>query len=78
MNCCCDTDCDDLDKQIFTECAKEILLEASPNLEYCYSNNLLYKDNSPWLIDKKPNSLFCVMKDNLPPILKSEHYKVII
>ncbi|XP_077292747.1 tectonic [Arctopsyche grandis] len=41
VNCCCDIDCDESDRQIFTECLNEVKFVMNPNLEYCNSKKNL-------------------------------------
>lgn len=85
INCCCDDDCSEIDKNSFINC-----ISPEPNKideKYCVSKEIVYVDNikSEKLIER--NGLLCVVQDNFKerytyldqPIIESiENYKKLV
>ena len=34
---------------------------------YCYNRNFIQRNNTPFILEKLANNLFCILYDNLPP-----------
>ncbi|XP_039279850.1 tectonic-1 isoform X1 [Nilaparvata lugens] len=66
INCCCDSDCTALDKNVFSHCLSDKdNFPEDPN--HCFKTNFIYRNNTPLTIFKHhTKGLFCIAKDNLP------------
>lgn len=73
INCCCDNDCSDAEQKMFTKCLGHALGQKIPQ-ELCYSP-FLYSHREP---SNAVESLFCVVKTNLPDKRNINRNKVII
>ncbi|XP_017765462.1 PREDICTED: tectonic-3-like [Eufriesea mexicana] len=65
INCCCDKDCNDYHITVFSHCD-----DYQPELfdkRYCYNRNFIQRNNTPFILEKLANNLFCILYDNLPP-----------
>lgn len=65
INCCCDKDCNDFHLTVFSYCENY-----QPELfdkRYCYNRNFIQRNNTPFILEKLANNLFCILYDNLPP-----------
>nr|XP_012135228.1 PREDICTED: tectonic-3-like [Megachile rotundata] len=65
INCCCDKDCNEFHLTVFSHC------EDHPaelyDKRYCYHKNYIERNNTPFILEKLANNLFCILYDNLPP-----------
>ncbi|KAJ8922197.1 hypothetical protein NQ315_004134 [Exocentrus adspersus] len=64
VNCCCDKDCSEDDKLIFSHCETENIYY---NTRYCDYIKYIYINNTPFQWEINQNGLFCVIRSNLPP-----------
>ncbi|XP_076548891.1 tectonic-3 [Osmia lignaria lignaria] len=65
INCCCDKDCNEFHLTTFSHCenhAAELY-----DKRYCYHRNFIERNNTPFILEKLANNLFCILYDNLPP-----------
>ncbi|XP_068972062.1 tectonic-1-like [Bombus flavifrons] len=65
INCCCDKDCNSFHFTVFSYCESH-----QPELfdkRYCYNRNFIQRNNTPFILEKLANNLFCILYDNLPP-----------
>ncbi|XP_017794479.1 PREDICTED: tectonic-3-like [Habropoda laboriosa] len=65
INCCCDQDCNDFHLTVFSHCENhqaELF-----DKRYCYNKNFIQRNNTPFILEKLANNLFCILYDNLPP-----------
>ena len=65
INCCCDKDCNDFHLTVFSHCENhqaELF-----DKRYCYNRNFIQRNNTPFVLEKLANNLFCILYDNLPP-----------
>ncbi|XP_076320674.1 tectonic-1-like [Tachypleus tridentatus] len=62
VNCCCDTDCSADDKKVFTECSK---VWQNLDVHYCTQTEILYRNNTEYILEKTSSGLFCILRDNL-------------
>lgn len=65
INCCCDKDCNEFHLSVFSLC-KQNEIKNYDN-RYCYKQNLIVSDNTPYIHKKIVDNLFCIVHDNLPP-----------
>lgn len=69
MNCCCDPDCHENEKRLFTHCADNSLIydpSNSRNTDHsCFKSYIMYHENIPYKIDRTDKNLFCVAKENV-------------
>ncbi|XP_012265892.2 tectonic-1 [Athalia rosae] len=75
VNCCCDTDCNELDMQVFSACK-----DNHPKLydtRYCYDNNYIQYNHTRYLLEKLSDNLFCIVYDNLPPVYSTDYEPII-
>ncbi|XP_043280751.1 tectonic-1 [Venturia canescens] len=66
VNCCCDPDCDDFQKSVFSRCDNH-----RPKMydsRYCYTKNFIQRNNTQFILERLASNLFCIAYDNLPPI----------
>lgn len=64
INCCCDMDCNQFHLSAFSHCqAHHVKLYDS---RYCYNRNFIQRNNTPFILEKLGNNLFCVVYDNIP------------
>ncbi|XP_043497164.1 tectonic-3-like [Polistes fuscatus] len=75
INCCCDMDCKDHHLKVFTHC-KDYHTELYDS-RYCYSRNFIERNNTPFILEKLANNLFCILYDNLPPMYSVSNNLVI-
>ncbi|KAK2579031.1 hypothetical protein KPH14_002824 [Odynerus spinipes] len=75
VNCCCDMDCKDYQLTVFTHC-KDYHTELYDS-RYCYSRNFIERNNTPFILEKLANNLFCILYDNLPPMYSISRNSVI-
>nr|XP_050855328.1 tectonic-3-like [Vespula vulgaris] len=75
INCCCDMDCKDHHLKVFTHC-KDYHTELYDS-RYCYSRNFIERNNTPFILEKLANNLFCILYDNLPPVYSVNNNLVI-
>ncbi|GAB6027753.1 Tectonic-1 [Chamberlinius hualienensis] len=61
INCCCDVECAEEDIKTFTNCG--FFVESSSE-QYCLSKNFIFANNTPYVMTKMSNNLFCIYKDN--------------
>ncbi|XP_076235710.1 tectonic-1 [Calliopsis andreniformis] len=65
VNCCCDNDCNDFHLTVFSYCQNH---QADLfDKRYCYNRNFIERNNTPFILEKLSNNLFCILYDNLPP-----------
>ena len=66
INCCCDTDCNDEERKLFSSCRYLGQRKRLDKLVHsCHSKGLLYSIRSPYsLIYPTATQLFCVSRDN--------------
>ncbi|KAK9295283.1 hypothetical protein QLX08_010367 [Tetragonisca angustula] len=65
INCCCDKNCNSFHLTVFSYCESH-----QPELfdkRYCYNRNFIQRNNTPFILEKLANNLFCILYDNLPP-----------
>lgn len=60
-NCCCDPDCTDDDKKLFSAC---IAVNKAHIEEICVSDDLLFSANGKYQIEGTGSGLLCLYKDN--------------
>ncbi|XP_043259378.1 tectonic-3 [Colletes gigas] len=65
INCCCDTDCNDFHLTVFSHCENH--QAELYDKRYCYTKNFIERNNTPFILEKLANNLFCILYDNLPP-----------
>ncbi|XP_049864585.1 tectonic-1-like [Schistocerca gregaria] len=75
INCCCDADCSEEDRLVFLRCEEKPSL--SPDPQYCYRTQFIYKNNTKYKLTTTSNGLFCIVKENLPKDLKYMEGKVV-
>ena len=63
INCCCDESCDSSYKKLFSHC--KAIHRTTPNPYYCSKTDLIYRNNSKYMMHKDSNGLFCVVWDNV-------------
>nr|CAI5838000.1 unnamed protein product [Callosobruchus analis] len=63
MNCCCDQDCSQSDKLVFSHCETET---HTYDTRYCSYVKQMYVNNTPFEWHVNQNGLFCVLKSNFP------------
>lgn len=61
INCCCDSECSLVQKQVFTHCLD---LKPLRDPSKCYSSNFLFRKPSS-IKATENNGLFCIVRDNL-------------
>lgn len=67
INCCCDPDCEDYQLDAFSHCYN--VLPNNYDSRYCYNKNFIKtKFNTQFILDRIADNLFCIAKDNLPPL----------
>ncbi|XP_054000504.1 tectonic-3 [Hylaeus anthracinus] len=65
INCCCDKDCNDFHLTVFSHCENH--QAELYDKRYCYNRNFIERNNTPFILEKLANNLFCILYDNLPP-----------
>lgn len=68
MNCCCDPDCSEEDKTLFTGCTASLIYDPANqrNNDYsCLKSYMIYNQNTPYHIDRKDKSLLCIARENV-------------
>lgn len=68
-------DCKDHHLKVFTHC-KDYHTELYDS-RYCYSRNFIERNNTPFILEKLANNLFCILYDNLPPVYSVNNNLVI-
>ena len=65
VNCCCDKDCSQSDRSVFSYCIP--MVPYNVNQRHCYRTNFIYANNSQYAIAQNPglNDLFCIYTNNL-------------
>ncbi|CAH1989341.1 unnamed protein product [Acanthoscelides obtectus] len=63
LNCCCDQDCSQNDKLVFSHCETET---HTYDTRYCSYVKHMYVNNTPFELQVNQNGLFCVLKSNFP------------
>nr|XP_022303176.1 tectonic-3-like isoform X2 [Crassostrea virginica] len=61
VNCCCDTECDQMDKAAFDSCQESPI---SIDSQSCVQEEVILTDNSIYTSQKTQDGLFCIYKDN--------------
>jgi len=61
VNCCCDKLCSEEDQKVFTSCGMPL---PQPDLNYCYQENFIFMNNTPYTMVQASESLFCIKTDN--------------
>ncbi|KAJ8048063.1 Tectonic-1 [Holothuria leucospilota] len=61
VNCCCDEDCSDDDRATFSECLDQNYLV---DTNVCLQSSVVFRNNSPDVVQVSDPSLFCVSRDN--------------
>lgn len=70
MNCCCDLECSEEEKKVFSYCLNSDFYEpkvTSPTSHSCFRTDIFYRENSPYLVRRTTGGLFCVVKENVEP-----------
>ncbi|XP_073987663.1 tectonic isoform X2 [Rhodnius prolixus] len=75
INCCCDNDCSEDDKNVFTTCFPDSFHAHHTGL--CYSPKFLYKNNTSYKVLKEDKGLLCIAQDNLPERLHYRNQKIL-
>ncbi|XP_039307055.1 tectonic-3 isoform X2 [Solenopsis invicta] len=71
INCCCDMDCNNFHLSAFSYC-QDYHVELYDS-RYCYNQNFLQRNNTPFIFEKLTNNLFCILYDNLPSVYSSNN-----
>lgn len=74
LNCCCDLDCNDENKMVFTYCMEES--NFIRDTRFCEYVDYIYKNNTLYEWDVNQNGLFCIVKYNLPKIYTIQKQQV--
>lgn len=61
VNCCCDVDCSDSDRLVFSFCVDQTILV---NTQTCIQSNTVFVNNTPNQINSTVPGLFCIYTDN--------------
>lgn len=64
INCCCDRDCTEEDRQVFFNC--DIKTQHSYNRHFCFQKQHVYRNNTVFKVIINSGGLFCIYKENLP------------
>ncbi|XP_044729369.1 uncharacterized protein LOC123292720 [Chrysoperla carnea] len=76
LNCCCDSECSEEHFNLFSKCMEPVSNQKS-RLNYCTTENWIWKNNTESKIEITSNGLFCIYKDNLPPtVFYGQSYKI--
>lgn len=60
ITCCCDPDCSESDREAFTDCTEVPIYDP----RYCYKENFVVRNNSPYKMVQTSDNMFCIYKDN--------------
>ena len=69
INCCCDLDCTPKDKETFSSCMDYDLISrlgvsSKAKEQACYRQEYIYSNNTPFLVHRKSNNVFCIVSNN--------------
>ncbi|XP_071647989.1 tectonic-3 isoform X4 [Temnothorax longispinosus] len=71
INCCCDIDCNHFHLSAFSYC-QNYHMELYDS-RYCYNQNFIQRNNTPFIFEKLGNNLFCILYDNLPSMYSTDN-----
>ena len=63
VNCCCDEDCTDQDILAFSKCQDAHVQSYDP--KFCFSTEIMVKNNTAYAVEQVNDNLFCIVNDNL-------------
>ncbi|XP_044009826.1 tectonic-1, partial [Aphidius gifuensis] len=66
INCCCDTDCHEYQLEVFSKCYD--IKPKNYDSQYCFNKNFIKKNNTKFILDRLADNLFCISKENTPPL----------
>lgn len=62
VNCCCDSDCVDEDRKVFSECLSH--QTAMEDDRYCFQTDILFVNHTIYKMNHTNEGLFCIQYDN--------------
>ncbi|KAK7053122.1 hypothetical protein SK128_022278 [Halocaridina rubra] len=64
VNCCCDPDCSDEDRKVFSKCQQR----PHPVIgsEYCFQEHLIFRNHTEYKVDYNHPGTLCIVTDNNP------------
>ena len=71
INCCCDPDCNEDQRALFSVCEEANIYNRGQKQRHCHRKDYLYKNNTPFYMEVHENGLFCIVTNNLK---KEEEY----
>lgn len=75
INCCCDVDCSDEHRVVFSECIHQVLVSDE---NYCYQEDIIFRNNTIYKMVKDPkSSMFCIVHDNFKHHLRFKDMPVL-
>ncbi|KAF6214297.1 hypothetical protein GE061_009037 [Apolygus lucorum] len=74
INCCCDVDCSESDRKVFSHCHPE---PESGHSGLCYKQQFIYSNNTRYKIIQHEKGMFCIARDNFPERLFFSNQKTI-
>jgi len=69
MNCCCDIDCSDDERSVFSHCEEEGVgfhdqKSAIRRQRSCYQSFVFFKHFETYNLQRTDNGLLCILRDN--------------
>ncbi|KAJ9588348.1 hypothetical protein L9F63_018274 [Diploptera punctata] len=75
LNCCCDVECSEKDRLVFSGC--EVRQQYNFDSRHCYQTNFIYHNNTEFKSVYNADGLFCIVRDNLPTRFLYHNRKIV-